>query len=149
MLEAETTNTDLSHWQRKKWLLDLLRESVALSHRSAWLQWRLQWNLSYRTFQKDWRWAKEHWLRSVRELLDVEDLLQETIVLYQQALMIAFEDRHMMAVSRLLKDRAEILGLAGGDGEDVSMQMLRRIWDRTPAPAERPPTLFEQEPTDG
>ncbi|MDE0002335.1 MAG: hypothetical protein OXQ29_06545 [Rhodospirillaceae bacterium] len=139
----------MNHWQRKRWLLDLLRESVALSHQSAWLQWRHQWDMSYRTFQSDWRWAKEHWLKSVRELLDVEDLLQETIVLYQQALMNAFEDRHMMAVSRLLKDRAEILGLAAGATEDLSMQMLRRIWDRTPAPAERTPTLFQQETTNG
>ena len=147
MEAAPSTSTGLDHWQRKRWLLDLLRESVALSHRSAWLQWHQRFGLSYTSFKADWRWAKEHWLKSVHELLDVEDLLQETIVLYQQALMIAFEDRHMMAVSRLLKDRAEILGLNTEAVEDVSMQMLRRIWDRTPAPAEKPPTLFEQETT--
>lgn len=55
---------------RKQWILKLLEKKQNLGHGDCFAKYAKTYNVSKRTFDKDWKWAKEKYLEQRKKIED-------------------------------------------------------------------------------
>ncbi|MDE2876548.1 MAG: hypothetical protein OXQ93_13975 [Gemmatimonadota bacterium] len=134
---------------RRRFLAEKIGENPTISSATLHRLWRDQYpDLSVRSFRLDLQHARELYSEALRPIRLAQDLLEDTLHRYEQAMEYAMRLGNMTAYAKMLSDRARIFGVEARS-DTVTMGALERIWQTSTAPQEQTRLFDDQEILDG